>query len=93
LGIYERTGEHLVATRRGEVIRVRTIHRLPKEDQWNSEAVLAVAALPRKPNPESGTHEPEPQLVQEDAEEKVEVNTARPDHDDRKGVPRELRIT
>ena len=54
LGIYERTGEHLVATRRGEVIRVRTIHRLPKADQWNPEAVLAVAALPRKPNPESG---------------------------------------
>ena len=93
LGIYERTGEHLVATRRGDVIRVRTIHRLPKEDQWNADAVFAVRALPRKPNPEKGSREPEPKLAQDKAEDEERVNIERPDHEDRRGVPRELRIT
>ena len=57
--------------------------------------MLAVTALPRRPNPERGTREPAPELVQDGAEEeeKMDVNIARPNHEDRKGIPRELRIT
>ena len=32
LGIHPRTGEHLLAVHAGEVVRVRTIHRLPAEE-------------------------------------------------------------
>ena len=42
LGIHPRTGEHLLAVHTGEVVRVRTIHRLPAEKQWDAEAVLAI---------------------------------------------------
>ena len=51
LGIHPRTGEHLLAVHTGEVVRVRTIHRLPAEKQWDAEAVLAIRATPRSPRP------------------------------------------
>ena len=38
LGIHPRTGEHLLAVHTGEVVRVRTIHRLPAEKQCDAEA-------------------------------------------------------
>ena len=41
---------------------VRTIHRIPAEDQWIADEVLAVTAVPRRPNPNRGGGEPEPRL-------------------------------
>ena len=51
IGIFPRTGEHVVALPSGEAIRVRTIHRLPAENRWDFAAIEAVKALPRKPIP------------------------------------------
>ena len=49
LGIYPRTGEHLLAVHTGEVVRVRTVHRLPAEKQWDAKVVLDIRATPRSP--------------------------------------------
>ena len=47
LGVYPRTGEHIIALESGEAIRVRTAHWLPEPDRWSMDAVQAVRALPR----------------------------------------------
>ena len=60
LGVYPRTGEHIVALASGEAIRVRIVHRLAASDQWDAEAALAVRALPRKPSPDGPAGEPRP---------------------------------
>ena len=60
LGIWPRTGEHLLAVHTGEVIRTRTIHRLPAERQWDAAAVLTIQATPRSPGPRE---EPTPRLA------------------------------
>ena len=62
VGIHLRTGEHFLAVHTGEVVRVRIIHRLPAQKQWNAEAVKAIRATPRC----RGTREdPEPRLFGE----------------------------
>ena len=42
LGIYPRTGKHIIALETCEAIRVRAVHRLPEPDLWNVEALAAV---------------------------------------------------
>ena len=51
VGVYPRTGEHLICKADGEVIRVRTVHRVVVEDRWRADLVLNVKATPRQPNP------------------------------------------
>jgi hypothetical protein len=51
LGINERTGEHIVASRTGRVFRVRTIKRRPEQVRWQAEHVMAIKATPRAPDP------------------------------------------
>ena len=51
VGIFPCTGEHINVLPSGEAIRVRTIHRVP-EDRWDSAAVAAIRALPRRPVPQ-----------------------------------------
>ena len=58
IGIFPRTGEHVIALPSGEAIRVRTIHRLPAENRWDFVAIEAVKALPRKPIPSHEETEP-----------------------------------
>ena len=90
VGIWPRTGEHLLAVHNGEVIRVRTIHRLTADKQWDADAVLAVRATPRNPGPQ---REPEPRLEGDKEEETPEVvNVKRPEHQDAHGPARELKI-
>ena len=69
LGVYPRTGEHIVALESGEAIRVRTVHRLPEADRWSADAMLAVRALPRKPHPKSADNETAPRMNTEYGEE------------------------
>ena len=71
LGIYPRTGEHIVALETGEAIRVRTVHRLPEPYLWNVEALAAVRALPRKPGPVATAEEPSPRRNNEDESSEV----------------------
>ena len=97
LGVYPRTGEHIVALESGEAIRVRTVHRLSAEDQWNADAVLAVRALPRKPSPNDTAGEPRPRRnteADDGAGDRVDgANLGETDHDDQAAEPRELRLT
>ena len=58
VGIFPRTGEHVIVLPSGEAIRVRTIHRFPAEDRWDPAAVAAVQALPRRPVPSRADTEP-----------------------------------
>ncbi len=52
LGIYPRTGEHIIARLdTGEAIRVRTVNRVPEEKRWCKDDIVGVKALPRRPNP------------------------------------------
>ena len=78
-----------MAVHTGEVVRVRTIHRLLAEKQRNAEAVLTMRATPRIPWPRE-----DPELrLEGDREERLEVvRIARPGHQDAHGAPRELRI-
>ena len=54
LGVYHRTGEHIIAKADGEAIRVRTVNRVVMENRWVLDDVLAVKATPRRPNPLRG---------------------------------------
>ena len=58
VGIFRRTGEHVIVLPSGEAIRVRTIHRFPAEDRGDPAAVAAVRALPRRPVPSRADTEP-----------------------------------
>ena len=89
LGIWPRTGEHLLAVHTGEVIRVRTIHRLPAERQWDAATVLAIQATPRSPG---AREDPEPRIAGEKEEKPEVVDVGRPEHQDAQGAPRELKI-
>ena len=60
VGIFPRTGEHVIVLPSGEAIRVRTIHRIPVEDRWDPAAVAAVRATPRRPVPSRADTEPTP---------------------------------
>ena len=52
LGVHPMTGEHRVALPHGgPVIRVRTVLRRPDSEKWSVDAVLAIKATPRVPNP------------------------------------------
>ena len=96
LGVYPRTGEHIIALASGEAIRVRTVHRLAAEDQWDVDAVMAVRALPRKPSPDGPASEPRPRrnTTADDAEDRVDgADLGEADHDDGVVMPRELRLT
>ena len=61
VALFPCTGEHIIVLPSGEAIRVRTIHRVPEEDRWDSAAVTAVRALPRRPVPQRGDVDPNAQ--------------------------------
>ena len=63
VGIHARTGEHVIALPSGEVIRVRTIHRVVGDARWSADAVLAVRALPGRPIPQRDGVDPGPRLM------------------------------
>ena len=99
VGIFLRTGEHIVVLPSGEAIRVRTIHRVPEEDRWDSEAVTAIRALPRRPVPQRDDADPMPRTAgqerptEEGREDDVGgSNLERPIVMKDQKVPRELRI-
>ena len=52
LGLTDRSDEILVASSEG-IRKARTIRRLPEEERWNKEQILAVRATPLQPNPGS----------------------------------------
>ena len=108
VGIYPRTGEHLIVKKSGEVIRVRTVNRVVIEDRWVLEDILAVRATPRRPNPRT-IREGEDIDVQLNVGNTAEGANAgaanrpdddrvggeglgRPDHHDAHAGPRELKI-
>ena len=98
IGIYPRTGEHLVAKLDGEVIRVRTVRRVPAAHRWDAAAVRGIRALPRRPHPdkESEKQEVEPELAtgtEPAPREDGGADLGKPEVDPRKAAPRELRIT
>ena len=54
VGIDAKTIEHVVVIGEGEAaIRVRTVHRRPASDNWNVDAVKAMRASLRVPNPQN----------------------------------------
>ena len=54
VGIDAKTNEHVVVIGEGgAAIRVRTVVRRPVSDRWNVDAVKAMQASPRVPNPEN----------------------------------------
>ena len=59
VGMAPRTNEHLVVLPNGgQVIKVRTIKRKPYDARWQDEAIKAIKANPRVPNPgDSGDKE------------------------------------
>ena len=98
LGVYPRTGEHIIEKADGEAIRVRTVNRMIEEKRWNADVIKAVESLPRRPNPKKSAGE--------NIEGKLNVNEMpeppdgrgegepidRPEHADAHTGPRELRI-
>ena len=51
VGQMSRTGEHIVVQPGGDALRCRTVRRVPLEDRWSSEKILAIEATPRRPTP------------------------------------------
>ena len=94
VGIYPRTGEHILVTTAGDAIRVRTIHRLVEEERWNADVVLAIRSTPRKPCPSAGHADPMPRRVEASEEQPTSgANLERPETDEWRSCPRELQIT
>ena len=99
MGNFHCTGEHILVLPSGDAIRFRTIHRVPEQDRWNSAAVTAIRALPRRPLPQRDDADPMPRTAGQErpAEDgrKVDVGGSNLERslvmkDQR--VPRELRI-
>lgn len=97
LGVYPRTGEHIVALESGEASRMRTVHRLPEPDRWRVDAVLAVRALSRRRNPNAADNEPAPRMNTEHGEDDGDradgANLGAGAGEDRFGGPREMWLT
>ena len=53
LGIYPRTGEHIVMKENGDAVRVRTVNRRPEGHRFEPEAITGMEASPRTPTPSS----------------------------------------
>ena len=51
VGQIARTGEQLIAKQSGDVVRCRTIRRVPFEKRWDPEMVLNIMGVPRLPAP------------------------------------------
>ena len=97
VGVYPRTGEHIIALETGEAIRVRTVHRLAEADRWSMAAVMSVKALPRRANPnteerEPATRQPQERFGQED-DRADGANLGPVDTRETIAFPREMRIT
>ena len=94
VGIYPRTGEHILVTTAGDAIRVRTIHRLVEEERWNADVVLAIQSTPRKPCPSAGHADPVPRRVESSEEQFTSgANLEHPETAEWRSCPRELQIT
>ena len=94
LGVYPRTGEHIIALESGEAIRVRTVHRLPEPDRRSMDATQAGRALPRRPNPNAAERDPAPRVnIEHDGDRADGADLGEPDCDDRVSGPREMRFT
>ena len=97
VGVYPRTGEHIICKLDGEAIRVRTVNRLPVEDRWHVDKIVGVRALPRKPNPNTDKEvDIEGKLHADEKATKMESGEPVP-QDEQQHVPdhtgsRELRI-
>ena len=73
-----RTGEHILVTRAGRAVRVRTIRRMPVSNRWAKDVVLAVRSTPRFPDPRK--QEVSEQAVEAPTDESmVEVSAQRPE--------------
>ena len=77
VGMTARTGEHRVVTGPGRAIRVRTIKRRPVEVRWSGDAIMAIEATPRRPDPRR------PQ------EEEMEAKVVDVENDDLRGLMHE----
>ena len=51
VGQMSRTGEHMVVQPGGDAFRCRTVRRVPVEDRWSPDKILAIEATPRRPTP------------------------------------------
>ena len=51
IGQVARTGEHVVAKQNGDVLKCRTIRRVPEEDRWDAKRILDIKGTPRRPAP------------------------------------------
>jgi hypothetical protein len=51
VGQISRTGEHIIIKDDGDTVRCRTINRVPEEDRWNADLVMAIKGVPRRPAP------------------------------------------
>ena len=95
VGVYPRTGEHIVIRHDGAAIRVRTVHRVVPQERWNIEMIKAIKSTPRQPNPVIDAGEgvkgqlatDEPPAEREGGADLPEPKT------EADGGPRELRIT
>ena len=76
---------------------MQTVHRLPEPDRWSADAVLAVRALPRRPNPNAADNEPAPRMNTEhgedDGDEADGADLGAAAGEDRFCGPREMRLT
>ncbi len=51
VGQISRTGEHIIIKDDGDTVRCRAINRVPEEDRWNVDLVMAIKGVPRRPAP------------------------------------------
>ena len=51
VGQVGRTGEHIVVGPSGDAVRCRTIFRVPEDERWDKDRVLAILGTPRVPAP------------------------------------------
>ncbi len=51
LGWADRSGEHIVALKTGQAVRVRSVRPRPESERWSAAAITNIVATPDAPNP------------------------------------------
>ena len=77
VGQVSRTGEHIVVGPSGDAVRCRTVFRVPAEERWNKELVLAISGTPRVPAPTRKDPEKLAAKFEDDTEKEAKIRQPR----------------
>ena len=77
VGVRRRSGELWVADKKGEIVKVRAVKRIPKEDRWSEDCASWVKYAPwnkYKDDPEADGEIPDEKMVEARRQERMDLD-------------------